>query len=314
MSEYDAARSGAALLPVVPRTFLRLTGADRAAFLHGQVSQDVLCLAPGQSARAAMLSTTGHILADLFVHAQSDFLLVEADPDCLPRLHETLELYLITEDVQIADASAEWQLLSLRGPNSGDFSRSAGFAVPVENGVNLYVPTADAPAAREQLLTAGVVPVSPEVAEILRVEDGQPVWGLELSNAVLLPEAGIPDRVSYTKGCYVGQEIVARLHARGHVNKELRGVLLDNDAPIPHAGATLHLPQDTLSGAGREVGRITSAVLSPRFGGRALCLAYIRRESWDNGTAVDVHIPQPNGTQFAYSGTVLTRPFTAPAG
>ena len=314
MSEYHAARTGAAQTPDTPRAFLRLTGADRAAFLHGQVSQDVVRLAAGQSARAAMLSTTGHILADLFVHVRPDALLVETDPDCLARLHETLELYLITEDVQIVDASEQWHLLALRGPQAHDFTVDAGFAASIDNGVNWYVPTADAPAAREQLLTAGVVPVSPEVAETLRVEDGLPAWGTELTDAVLLPEAGIEDRVSYTKGCYVGQEIVARLHARGHVNKSLRGVLLDDNAPVPHAGATLHLPQSAPNGAGREVGRVTSAVLSPRFGGRVLCLAFVRREAWDNGTAVDVHVPQPDGTQFSYAGQVLTRPFVPSAG
>jgi folate-binding protein YgfZ len=177
------------------------------------------------------------------------------------------------------------------------------------DGFDLWIRADSALAARERLVRAGVISLSEEAAEILRVEAGQPAWGKELDASVLLLEADMPDAVSYTKGCYVGQEIVARLHARGHANRALRGFVLGHDAPLPHPSDTLHVPEDGPD-AGREVGRITSAVASPKIAGRALCLAYIRKEFFDAGTLLDVQIRQPEGSIFSFGGQVLTRPFS----
>ena len=117
----------------------------------------------------------------------------------------------------------------------------------------------------------------------------------------------MPDAVSYTKGCYVGQEIVARLHARGHTNRELRHVLLAANAPVPPPGTTLNGPEDGPE-PGREIGRVTSAIHSPQWGGRALALAYIRKEYLAEGTPVAVQITQPGGLVFAHAGEVRSLP------
>lgn len=321
------------------RAVLRLTGADRHAFLQGMVTNDILALAPGHGCRAAFLDTTGHILADLRVWNAPDALFVETDPQVSARLLQTLDMYLIMEDVGLADVSAEWTLLSVLGngaqsavssllsaPLSADrppmtfhpaaFSDGAqGFVAVVDSDdlprFDLWLPAASAPAAWEALLSRGVVPVGERAAETLRIEAGTAAWGRELTNAVLLPEAGLPDTISYTKGCYVGQEIIARLRARGHANRTLRGILLPPEAPVPHDGATLHAPEHGPE-AGREIGRITSAAASPRFGGASLALGYVRREYSEPGTAVAVHFPQPDGTAFTFPGTILTCPFSLP--
>ena len=130
--------------------------------------------------------------------------------------------------------------------------------------------------------------------------------GTSLDESVLLPEAGLDDAVSYTKGCYIGQEIVARIAARGHTNRTLRNILLAEDAAVPNFGDTVHVPEDVPE-AGREIGRITSAIASPQFGGRALALAYVRREYCAPGTPVAVHLRQPGGAVFAVSGEVRGR-------
>ncbi|MBV9851493.1 MAG: aminomethyltransferase family protein [Armatimonadetes bacterium] len=293
---------------------LELTGRDRQTFLQGMVSNDVAVasLQPGQGRRAAFLDSTGHILADLFVHALPDKLLIETDPRCLDRLAQTLDKYLIMEKVRLRDVSAEWATLALQGERSEALAASVedgtgGFAVPRRHsaapGHDLWLPVEAAPAAWERLIGYGAVPVGEEAREVLRVEAGLAAWGRELNETVLLPEAGLDDAVSYTKGCYIGQEIVARIAARGHTNRALRGILLAQEAAVPKPGDTVHLPEDAPE-AGREIGRVTSAVTSPKFGGRALALAYVRREHHAPETPVAVHLRQPGGAVFAAAGEV----------
>ncbi len=288
-----------------PRGLLELRGADRQAFLQGMVSNDVLALAPGEVCHAALLDSTGHILADLHVHAFPDALVVETDPACLTTLHETLDKLLIMEDVMLTDVSSQWVIVSILGEGAASLTHLPGEKRPLSlalaPGFDLWLPADAAPSTWQAL--AGVPALSREAAETLRVEAGIPVWGRELTTSVLLPEAEMTDAVSYTKGCYVGQEIVARLHARGHTNRALRQILLAEDAPVPPVGATVHVPEDG-SEPGREIGRITSAVASPKFGGRALALGYVRKEFLADGTPVSVQIEQPGGAMFAFGGGV----------
>ena len=313
-AEYDAVTTpnGAGVTDCAWLGVLELTGRDRQTFLQGMVTNDVASLAGGSGCRAAFLDSTGHILADLYVHALSDRLWLETDPRCLDRLAQTLDKYLIMEKVRIRDVSADWVMLSLQGPLAGrgaaqGLSGHAGFVMPRPGGpiprFDLWVPAEEAPATWEQMVSAGVVPVGEQANEALRVEQGRAVWGRELDETILLPEAGLSEAVSYTKGCYIGQEIVARIAARGHTNRVLRAVLPAQDAAVPKPGDTVHVPEDAPE-AGREVGRITSAVESPKFGGRALALAYVRREYGTPGTPVAIHLRQPGGAVFATSGEV----------
>ncbi len=318
LSGYDAAHQpgGLVVRRRSPRGLLELRGADRHSFLQGQVSNDVASLAPGGTRHAALLDTTGHVLADLWVHAFPEALVVETDPACLPTLHQTLDKFLIMEDVALTDVSDKWAILSVLGGGTGILvSRLPGdmaaatrpLTYPLAPGFDLWLrPDAEA-AALAALAEAGAVSLGEDAAEALRVEAGFPAWGLELTPAVLLPEAGMPDAVSYTKGCYVGQEIVARLHARGHTNRALRHVLLAADAPAPPPGTTLNGPEDGPE-PGREIGRVTSAVHSPRLGGWALALAYVRKEHLAEGTLVAVQITQPGGLVFSFAGEVRPLP------
>ena len=291
-----------------PPGLLELSGSDRAAFLQGMVSNDVAALTPGSDCHAALLDTTGHILADLFVHARPDMLLLETDPATLGVLHTTLDKFLIMEDVQIADVSSQWAVVSVLGSTGFDLpadllASAYPTSFPILPGVDLWLPDSK-DAAWNTLLAAGFVPMTAEEAEALRVDAGIPKWGAELSPSVLLPEAEMPDAVSYTKGCYVGQEIVARLHARGHTNKALRRILLAEDAPVPPVGATIHVPEDGAE-PGREIGSITSAAASPSRGGQAVALGYVRKEYFAPGTAISVQIAQPNGLIFSYAAEVV---------
>ncbi len=283
--------------PRASRGLLELRGTDRASFLQGMVSNDVLSLAPGQARHAVLLDTTGHIQADLHVHAFAEALIVETDPACLPVLHQTLSKLLIIEDVTLADVSADWAVATVLGEGADWPGEKRASSAPFPAAFDLWLPAAGAPSL------PGAVTLTDDEAETLRVEAGTPKWGHELSPSVLLPEAGMEDAVSYTKGCYVGQEIIARLHARGQANRGLRHILLADDAPVPPIGATLHVPEDGPE-PGREIGRITSAVASPRRGGQALALAFIRKEYFADGTPVTVQIAQPGGLLFSYDAVV----------
>ena len=308
LSGYAAvsAPGGLAVWERSPRGLLELRGADRVTFLQGMVSNDVAALTSGGFCHASLLDSTGHILADLRVHAFPDSLVVETDLVCLATLHGTLDKFLIMEDVTLTDVSTQWILWSVLGEGAAPLDGLPGerrpLAFPLGEGFDLWL-TFDQVTAAWVLLPPTAVRLSEEAAETLRVEAGLPAWGHELSLSVLLPEAEMADAVSYTKGCYVGQEIVARLHARGHTNRALRSLLLAQDAPVPPVGALVHVPEDGPE-PGREIGRLTSAVASPKFGGRTLALAYLRKEYLSEGTPVSVQIEQPGGAVFAYHGEV----------
>ena len=313
-SGYDAAHrpGGLAIRRRPPPGLLELRGADRRPFLQGMVSNDVAALVPGDVCHAALLDTTGHVLADLRVHAFPDALVIETDPACFPTLYQTLDKFLIMEDVTLADVSSQWAIVSVFGDGGADLDlgERQTLSFPFAPGYDLWLRPDAVASALALLAEAGAVTLTEGDAEVLRVEAGLPAWGHELSPSILLPETGMDDAVSYTKGCYVGQEIVARLHARGHANRSLRHVLMSQEAPMPPPGATLHVPEDGPE-PGREIGRVTSAVASPGFGGRALALAFVRREYWDAGTPVSVQIEQPGGLTFAFPGEVREQPARA---
>lgn len=333
--EYAAATTpGRAAVRLRPdAAVLSLRGRDRQMFLQGQVSNDVASLTPGQGCRAAQLDSTGHVQADVRVHCLADSLLLETHPAVVSHLAATLDKYLIMEKVAIEDVSGEWAVLRLIGDAARPFllpllasplpaslpvlahvpttfaDGASGFVVGLSDGFDVWLPRESAAAARETLTAAGATAIGEAAADVLRVEAGEATWDSELDEKVLLPEADIPDILSYKKGCYVGQEIIARLRARGHTNRMLRGILLADAAPVPSPGDTLHVPESAAEDAGREIGRITSAIASPKFGGRALALGYVRKEYGENGTPVAVQISQPGGAVFEHDATVLTQPF-----
>ncbi len=297
------------VLDRTPRGLLVLTGEDRETFLQGMVSNDVVGIPEGETRHAALLDVTGHILADLHVWTLPEALFVETDPATLSVLHMTLDKFLIMEDVQITDYSDQYATVSVYGEGAGQIdlpiytAEMTQTSLPIMPGVDLWLPDGKDD-AWNALLALGAVPLNAEEADALRIEAGIPKWGAELSPSVLLPEAEMLDAVSYTKGCYVGQEIVARLHARGHTNRALRRILLAEDAPVPPVGATLHVPEDGEE-PGREIGSITSAAASPSRGGQAVALGYVRKEYFAPGTQVTVQIAQPNGLMFSYGAEVL---------
>jgi tRNA-modifying protein YgfZ len=284
MDPYVAMTQGAALVDRSESGKLALTGPDAKAFLNGQVSNEIEALEPGEGCYAALLTHKGKMLADLRVIDTSDELLLLCERSALQPLFDALRRFKIGFDCELHKRTLERGLLSLIGPGAGLWGLSpqsgehanapaeiGGVAVLVirtDVGIDVVCDSADTDRVRAALIEGGAVEIDEATAEVLRVEHGRPRYGVDLDDSVIPQEAGLNERaVSFTKGCYVGQETVARLHWRGKPNRHLRGLRLGEEV---QPGTGLRLGE-------REVGTITSVADSPRFG--TVGLAIVRREA-----------------------------------
>jgi folate-binding protein YgfZ len=257
------------------------------------LTNDVEALEVGDGLYAALLDRKGHMQADMRVLRMSaEKILVDTEPEAIAAARRHLEMYSIGRDVSVSDVGAERAILSLIGPRSAEVAATAPLpdhacetgslagieflAAGTRWGIDLIAAVADAGRLRDALLAAGAVEVAPEAVEILRVESGVPRFGAEMGTATMPAEAGIvEDAVSFTKGCYIGQETVARLHYKGRPNRHLRGLRLSAPA---EPGAALRLGE-------KEVGQVGGATVSPSFG--PIALAILRREA-EPGTELAV--------------------------
>jgi tRNA-modifying protein YgfZ len=257
---------------------LALTGSEAKDFLHGQVTNDVEGLQPGRGCYAAFLTHKGKMLGDLRVLDLGDELLLDTERVALQELFNMIRRYKLGSDVELHKRTLELALLSLIGPQTDTFGLEAEHdnrraeiggqpvvLVRTDVGVDVF-----APAAAKAVVAAslGVPEVDEAAAEIVRVERGRPRYGIELDDSVIPQEAGLNERaVSFSKGCYVGQETVARLHYRGKPNRHLRGLRLSAPAAT---GDELRLGE-------KVVGRLGTVVVSPVHG--PIALALLRREA-----------------------------------
>jgi folate-binding protein YgfZ len=285
-ADYRALTEGCGLVDHSERGKLALTGPDAKAFLHGQVTNDIEGLEPGRGCYAAFLTPKGKMLGDLRVFDLGDELLLDTERISLQELFNMIRRYKLGSDVELHKRTLELGLLSLIGPDARRVAgardlpsaehanlrtRIAGrgaILVATDTGVDVFCATDDTPAVRAALEAAGAEPVREEAAEIMRVERGRPRYGIDLDDSVIPQEAGLNERaVSFTKGCYVGQETVARLFYRGKPNRHLRGLRLSTPA---NTGDAIKLGD-------KQVGRLASVACSPRFG--RIGLAIVRREA-----------------------------------
>jgi folate-binding protein YgfZ len=285
----DARRAiaeGAGLVDRSERGKLALCGPDAKAFLAGQVTNDVEALVPGTGLYAALLTPKGKMLGDLRVLDTGDELLLDTERSALQAVFDVIRRATIGFGVELHKRTLQRGLLSLVGPRAREIAGAADLprdehahrgatiggaevrVITTDVGVDVLCLAEDADRVRDALVEAGAEPVPEQAAEVVRVERGRPRWGAELDETVIPQEAGLNDRaVSFTKGCYVGQETVARLHWKGKPNRHLRGLLLSGAA---QSGAPLLLGD-------REVGRLGSVADSPVHG--PIALALVRREA-----------------------------------
>ncbi len=296
--EYAALTRGAALVDLGFRTLVRAVGPDRAPFLQGMLSNDVAGLAPGAGCPALLLTIQGRVTADLRVAALPDELLLDVDVRARDECVGALETLLVADDVELQAPPAPVALIALDGPEAAGLAGAAdlppfahvetvvaGVAVRAVRasdvggpGVVLHVPAPDAPAVWDALCRAGARPCGMEALDGRRVEVGVPRIGADMGAKTLALEVPVDDAISATKGCYLGQEVVARGTARGPVNRRLVGLALAG--PAPAAGAPLLRD-------GKEVGQLTTVARA--FGaGTLAALGFVRREHWEPGTELAV--------------------------
>ncbi|HEV8676124.1 MAG TPA: aminomethyltransferase family protein [Methylomirabilota bacterium] len=320
-AEHEAVRARVGLIDRSHRGVIEATGRDRASFLQGMLSNDVKALAPGQGCPAAFLDVHGKIVALLVAHCLTDRLLLETDVRLVAPTLAGLDRFLFSERVELEDASGAHGILTLAGPAArATVEKLAEQALPDlplahhveltvdgiavragrseetgEEGYDLWVGRAALGTLWERVLAAGAQPIGREAWNVLRVEAGVVWYGVDVDASTLLLEAPLDHAFVLTKGCYIGQEVVARITYRGHVNRKIVGfVFPDRRLPVPGAPVVV---------AGKEVGRITSPVVSPALG-RGVALGFLRREHWEPGTRVEV--PGPDG---ALTADVQALPF-----
>jgi folate-binding protein YgfZ len=244
-AELRAALEGRAAVDWSARGVLKVTGPDRAEFLQGMCTADVKKLAPGASAYAAFLTNKGAMVADGRIWNRGEEIAIDTEPGYLATVRDYLQKYLVSEEAEVADAP-ELAVLTDR-----------------------LVPRAELQAALEQALAQGAVLMGFEAWERARVERGTPRYGQDMDDKTIPLEAGLKPFISYDKGCYVGQEVIARATFRGHVNRELQRLAFGETAPA--VGAVLR-------SGDKEVGRVTSVVQAPD-GREWIGLGYVHRDA-----------------------------------
>ncbi|MGO8970826.1 MAG: YgfZ/GcvT domain-containing protein [Myxococcaceae bacterium] len=306
-AEEAAMREAVAVVDLSARQVLRVTGPDRLSFLHGMLTQDVQG-APLFGVRyAALLTAKGGMVADVQVVRREEDVLLLLEPGLAPAALAHLQRYLISEEAELAEASAEFGQLALVGPRAWALARRLfglpGEAPPVAEALAggiegqgvlvlpsaLLLPGVDvlvSAAGLETVFTAlldmgseeGLLPGGFEALEVLRVERGVPRYGLDMDERTLPLEANLERALHYQKGCYIGQEVIARATFRGHVNKRLVGLLLGDAHPAPRT---------ELFQGERKVGFVTSVVPSRRLG-QQVALGYVHRDALAPGTALQL--------------------------
>ena len=312
---YRALKEHAAIGAIAPRSAIGLTGKDRAAYLHGLLTNDIQALTPGTGCYAAWLTPQGRMLTDIHIFESGEMILLDVPADLVPATLQRLDQFLFSEDVQLADLSETLRVVWVHGPAASSMleevlTGAAGLAswpeyhnaradfdgAPVVvarvsqlgvPGVAVYIEPGRQPDLQRALVERGAIVAEPEAIEAARIEAGYPLFGVDMTEETIPLEAGIEDRaISMSKGCYVGQEVIIRvLHrGQGRVAKRLVALRIQGDPlqAAPAGGARI------FSDA-RDVGAVTSAANSPRLG--PIALGYVHRDFVSAGTMLEVETP-----------------------
>jgi glycine cleavage system T protein len=310
--EWSAIRQRCGLVDARFRSLLRLSGSDRTTFLQGMITNDVVKLQKGEGTYAALLNIQGKVVSDLRVYVLAEELWLDVPAARTDVVRETLDHHIIADDVEfIVDDRAT--LVVLEGPQAartvmavfgedveglpplahrelqsdGSPVRLAAVTHTGEKGYLAFGNPATAASLWQRCQAAGADPVGMEALDVLRLEAGIPWYGHDMDDGMLISEVGLEAAISYRKGCYLGQEVVERVAARGQVQRKLVGLTC--------SGRVVPSPDSKLLCEGSEVGWITSAAWSPARAG-IIALGYVRREHWDSGVEMQVALAQGSTT------------------
>ncbi len=269
---YEALRQGVAWLDLSDRGRLEARGRDRARFLHNVTSNEVKKMSPGDSCYAFLLTPQGRILGDLELLCLEDRFLIDTEPELREKVLRHILKYRVADQIELTDVTGSTASIGIEGPGANGLQLPPGdhiaapFTITGQPGYRVYCSPSALPGLIAEVESAGAVAATSEDARIVRIENGKPRYGEDILETTLPQETLQMHAVSFSKGCYLGQEIVERIRARGHVNRELRRMELDTAEP-PAPGTRLTFEnRDT---------EITSSVLSPQSG-KVIALGYAR--------------------------------------
>lgn len=297
--EYDAVRNnnGAGLIDLSSRGLIEVAGAEAVMFLNGLITNDVKTLEDESCMTAAFPNVQGRLLAFARIVRRGDKFLFDTERATTETILSNLSRFTLAGDFRVTDLSNQINVLSIQGANAAEIVRNVfgedaasveanrvasinnGFIIKTKNGFDVFVEANNFDEVKTSLLNAGAKLVSEDAFEVLRIEAGVPLYGVDVNETTVVLESGVDEAVSFTKGCYVGQEIIARIHFRGHVAKKLTGLALEEEGAIK--------PEDKIKTAdgAKEIGRVTSVTFSPRLN-KTIALGFVRYEHLADGTEV----------------------------
>lgn len=307
LTEYSAVRDGGAgLIDLSSHGRILVSGTEAVMFLNGLITNDMNTLALNSWMPAAFANVQGRLLAAVRILNRHDGFLIDTEPATREAVIKLVERFTLAGDFHVKDLTADTTMLSAQGTSAAEIVRKvlgdeaascepqkiaeaklndAGVTVirathTAEDGFDLFAEATNSSKLREALVAAGAVSISNETFETLRIEAGLPLYHLDMDETNVVTETNLDEAVSFTKGCYVGQEIIVRIKHRGHVAKKLSGVLLEGTLPAQRNSKIL-------STEAKEIGRVTSSTFSPRLE-RAVALAYLKYDYLAPGTKVRV--------------------------
>jgi len=301
---YAALREHAAWLDLSGRGKIRASGEDRARLLHAMTTNQVETLQPGEGCYAFFLSAQGRILADANLLCFEDHFLLDTEPETRTKVYEHLDRYIIADDVALEDQTDRVATLAIEGPEAGAALARLGAPQPVapyssapwsygtitgtiarldttgRGGFFLMIPVEEKQAVISQLTDAGFPAATAEDARVVRIESGRPRYGEEITERYLVQETDQLGAVNFSKGCYLGQEIVERVRSRAQIHRVLRRLEIDTSEP-PAAGTKL-------KSGDADAAEIASAVFSPSLG-KTVALAYVRTQFAEPDTKISLN-------------------------
>jgi folate-binding protein YgfZ len=299
MTSYEALRSEAAWIDLSSRGKIRLTGDDRARLLHAMTTNHISGMQPGEGLYAFFLNAQGRILADAFVYNLDEALLLDTEPEVATKVLEHLDKYIIADDVELQDQTISWAAIGLEGPKSLERATALGIPVPEKqfgwlpygkgfvvrvasatpDGLRIFVPAEAKDELVGQLNSAAIPQANADEVRTVRLENGIPRYGDDITERFLVHETQALHAVHFSKGCYLGQEIVERVRSRGQVHRLLAPIRIRSQQPVA--------PRTKLLAGDAAAAEITSSVYSPALQ-EVVALGYVRAEALQNKPALTV--------------------------
>lgn len=301
MNGYQELRTGAAWLDLSSRGKIRITGEDRTRLMHAMTTNDVKNLTPGAGLYAFFLNEKGRILGDAYIYNFGESYLLDTEPETVQKILMHLDRYIIADDATPEDETGKWDVIALEGPKVTETAAPLGIAVPAEqnaiaqweagfatrvrsagvDGVRIFIPAGE----RQALIDRLHIPqADAEAARVVRIENGIPRYGEEITERYLVQETQQMHAVHSHKGCYLGQEIVERVRSRGQVHRLLTPLRIKTSEPPA--------PGTKLTADGADAAEIASAAYSPALG-ESVALAYVRTEAEHSRPALVVKGSEP---------------------